>query len=414
MTLLSFRKILVIFFIISSYAQAHDITLTVFMHGSIAVELHLPNYPEVTHDTLTDACWCVGVTARLREDPLLFNEQTMLRKGLVLIPDEKIKAAAEGKLCGNDSTISCYYTIAAYDAVVATLGINGGCRYYATFGWSGLLSQQRRKDAGFAFYDELVRFCSWCYKKHGVVPKIDVITHSHGGSAALWLAKAEKVRQKKLKIRLLLTLGMPVQQEVAACIESPVFYAIINGYSYGDKVQKRDRFSTKGNSYRCLNDIIDLRALKKQKPDLIRSDMMLVARHELHRIDHSNMWLMAKSSRIFPWLDPMPLVVLCPLIVAHIDDCRNATQFLACFHGEDRNCFMVLNERCEHGNYKTLTKTHNIYDPIANIVKATRSTWCNQDFSRHSLLNRRGLRSLMYALKGPNRKRCTRRPKRTN
>ena len=191
---------------------------------------------------------------------------------------------------------------------------------------------------------------------------------------------------------------MPVQKEITSCLESPVFNAIINGYSYGDKVQKLDSFSS-AYSDRLMNNIMDLHAFKETHPHLIRCDMQLIARHEVHRIDHTNMWFMAKSARIFRWLDPLPFVVLCPLIIAALPYC-NAPDMLACFHGDNHHCSATLKRYCNHDCCVPLYETVDVYDPLKEVVDATYATWYCQDFSRHCFINRRELHSLLYALGG--------------
>jgi len=54
------------------------------------------------------------------------------------------------------------------------------------------------------------------------VPKVTLISHSHGGNVALNLAAiAEK--ESPLSIERLILLACPVQQETAALVDAPMF-----------------------------------------------------------------------------------------------------------------------------------------------------------------------------------------------
>jgi hypothetical protein len=374
------------------------VSITVFIHGSIGVELHIPHMQAITNNQLADNSWCVGVVSRLRNDPICANEQALAHLGLALIPKEKLSAVVQDTLTAEEAALGKYYIIAAYDAAAKGVGLRDDHTYYATFGWSGLLSQQHRKQAGLALYNELIAFRSWCRATHGVDPCIRLITHSHGGTVALLLSEAEELKKQGLHIHLLFMLGVPFHKEIGHCLMSPLFGTIISGYSYGDKIQPRDTFSsTYGCSYRRMKDIITLEDFKKQYPHLLRCDVLLIARDELHRIDHSNMWHLARSVRILPWLDPLPFVVVCPLIITLIERNRTHHDLVACMYGKKHECSMVLKACDTQGNHHHLDATPNVYEHLIPVVKATCTTWVCKDFSRSTVLNKKQLLSLYYA-----------------
>lgn len=378
-------------------ANAERVRLVVFIHGAVGAELHFSNISSILSDDLTDDCWCVRVIARYRSHPILSQDQAIFDKGLRIISHEKITACQQGVLPLHEAQLGAYHVIAAYDQAQKILNKHEKV-FYATFGWSGLISQKRRRIEGFRLYDDLIAAKEQLRSQYNVDPLIDIVAHSHGGNVALWLSDAESTYQKKLSIENLVLLGTPFQGETSHCLEASLFRSIISCHSRGDWVQTKDYFSTKGwRSYQTMSEIAHLPTIKqKNNKNSIRCDVQLVARHEPHRIDHTNMWMVGRSSRIFRWLDPLPFVVLVPLLITMINENPDPTVFLACFHG-NKQCSLKLKSICPHGQYITLGESPDIYKPMASMAAITRNTWLTDDYSRNSFFSRRQMVALFYA-----------------
>lgn len=105
------------------------------------------------------------------------------------------------------------------------------------FGWSGRLSTHERYWAAVILYQKLAGLHESYKQKFGVVPRIRLVTHSHGGSIALNLARVHRLRKAQLEIDTLVLLACPVQHETKCLVESSLFKKIYAFYSSLDMVQ---------------------------------------------------------------------------------------------------------------------------------------------------------------------------------
>jgi len=108
------------------------------------------------------------------------------------------------------------------------------------FGWTGELSIETRKSTAKKLHKALVKLMQKYEKKHGVVPKIRLITHSHGGNVALHFAKVNDKSAEKITISELILLACPVQKKTAHLVTSKTFKKIYSIYSGVDIVQVLD------------------------------------------------------------------------------------------------------------------------------------------------------------------------------
>lgn len=107
------------------------------------------------------------------------------------------------------------------------------------FGWSGNLSIRDRKQAGKQLYIELNKLIDQHKKEHGIIPFVRIITHSHGGNVALYLAK-NKTPKSTLFINELILLACPVQIHTAKYIHNDIFKNVYSLYSEKDIIQRLD------------------------------------------------------------------------------------------------------------------------------------------------------------------------------
>lgn len=105
------------------------------------------------------------------------------------------------------------------------------------FGWSGRLSNHERYWAAVILYQKLAALSQTYQKKFGVLPRIRLVTHSHGGNVALNLARVHKIRKDSFDIDTLVLLACPVQHETKELAKSGFFKRIYAFYSSLDMVQ---------------------------------------------------------------------------------------------------------------------------------------------------------------------------------
>ncbi len=110
---------------------------------------------------------------------------------------------------------------------------------FYSYVWSGKLCFKARKLAALRFLEEMSQLVEEYTQLHNHIPKLRVITTSHGGNTILNVA-AIKDAHKKIHIDELLLLCCPVQHETAQYIKSPLFGNVYSLYSTADYIQKLD------------------------------------------------------------------------------------------------------------------------------------------------------------------------------
>jgi len=108
------------------------------------------------------------------------------------------------------------------------------------FGWSGTLSCKARRKAAQELYEQLVLLVGQYKWRYGVTPKIRLVTHSHGGNVALYLAEIQTEQTIPLAIDELVMLACPVQKRTIHLIKDPMFKTIFSLYSKFDLIQVLD------------------------------------------------------------------------------------------------------------------------------------------------------------------------------
>lgn len=106
------------------------------------------------------------------------------------------------------------------------------------FGWSGKLSPRERKKGAYGLYAAIKRLQE---KPEYKDAEFTLITHSHGGNVALYLAQvAEENNDQTLRIKRLILGGCPIQDETECYAGSSVFENVYNLYSVVDLIQVGD------------------------------------------------------------------------------------------------------------------------------------------------------------------------------
>jgi hypothetical protein len=381
-------------FIIECFAprsvKSKVIHVTVFIHGTVGVSLSLLK-PEFI--------------SAFRNHPLLEQDQILGREGLY----EFDRTSADPKHASA-------HIIPVYDAVYGLVKNNRFANEssseavvkavdredaYLVFGWSGLLSQEARKKAGFDLYDELCACRDKIKLEHGVEPVFTIIGHSHGGNVPLWLAAAEQEKGCKLTIALLYMLGTPIQVETAPFIVSKMFKAVVLGYSHGDGIQGNDRFSTEiHKSYKRMAHLIDLDTFVAENPGYVRCDMRYVVNRESKRVTHFNMWLMGRSKKLADCVDPLPLAIFVPLFAQACYYDPLCTQYTA--HLDVKNglcCTYLTAGRVDQPRSPKIGVSENIYDLIAECQERVAREWQADDKIRSLVFNRKNIWAIRDAYK---------------
>lgn len=260
--------------------KQHRIVL--FVHGTFGSTLGLLDVPSVMRDNLKGSIYTK--TARsMRKDHFFFCNQPLLQRGLVPFePSFDVKESI--------GFFAAYPIGKAVDAIFEKSSLVDEVRHYYSFGWSGLLSQQKRRKEALRLLNELNNEVSK-FKARGIMPKITVLSHSHGGNLVLNVGLlVSLLREEKLStivglehahsteemrvmlarlpereslaafqnnkrfdyrpevpswnIEHLVLLGMPVQPETDFAVASSLFDAVYHCYSLCDRVQPSDWVST--------------------------------------------------------------------------------------------------------------------------------------------------------------------------
>ncbi|KKQ33354.1 MAG: hypothetical protein US49_C0001G0034 [candidate division TM6 bacterium GW2011_GWF2_37_49] len=267
-------------------AQEKEVWLNIFVHGSFGTMLGMLSLSKVAKDDVKGS-WYHEIIRDMRKDPKFFTEQTILKKGLLKITPTLDPADL------NNQRLAAYPITKAFDEIIKKTNPNQINNYYV-FGWTGLISQKRRRLEAVRFYNEICEEYKQ-YENKGIKPKIRILTHSHGGNLCLNLAAVNYIIQqptnalqvlnknknehdsliellnliktlpnkevaklkgkmkkydylplnKDLKVQELVLLGVPIQPETENFCNYDFFEKIYNIYSTKDYVQQIDFISTK-------------------------------------------------------------------------------------------------------------------------------------------------------------------------
>lgn len=112
--------------------------------------------------------------------------------------------------------------------------------HFYTFGWSGFLKFTERKKAAQELYNHL-RLLKRRYEAESINPHFKLITHSHGGNVALYLAPlAEADGDAAVTIDELILLACPVQVDTESYVNDAVFRRVYSVHSHHDILQVLD------------------------------------------------------------------------------------------------------------------------------------------------------------------------------
>ena len=289
--------------------------MNIFIHGSFGSLLGLISLPNVLKDQVHGTTYR-GLNKNMRDDIFFFQSQPILERGIQAItPTFHLPEQPTNRY-------AAYPITKAFDELIR-ISLHGDFeQLYYTFGWSGLISQHRRRFEAIRFYNALQEEIAALRAKN-IEPRIRLLAHSHGGNICLNLgaivpimhtktfndfhkysldpAADEAIRKmltiikslptqelassnegqkkydyvptaKDLEVEELIMLGTPIQAETEHFLNSPVFKRVYNIYSEADVIQQMDWVSTKNQKSKQRADIQPLQ--KTSLPRLIQVKVM--------------------------------------------------------------------------------------------------------------------------------------------
>jgi hypothetical protein len=130
-----------------------------------------------------------------------------------------------------------HYPFLRAKALSAADPVRFNTEHFYTFGWSGKLNLQERKNASLDLFSALKTLSLDYQEKYHCTPEVILISHSHGGNVILHLAEIIDVDDFKLHVSKAILLACPVQKHTAHLISSPVFERIYSLHSHTDMTQ---------------------------------------------------------------------------------------------------------------------------------------------------------------------------------
>lgn len=285
-----------------------EVWMTIFVHGSFGSLVSILNAYKVIQDDVKGTAY-KKIVSKMRKEPFFYRDQFLLNKGLIKITPSFDLSVTKNK------KFAAYPLIKSYEVISEHMYPNKEKNNFYTFGWSGLVSQNRRRLEAIRFYNAIQEELATYHEKN-IYPKVRILSHSHGGNVIGYLAAVDQVlhfqqkcgtkecvfdaieqedqkealkkiykdmralpkkeevknfknqkafgywpEQKDTLIQEVFLWGMPVQPETDQFFTSDFFAKVYHFYSEDDLVQRADFFSTKkGYSDRRFN-----RAQKKKK-----------------------------------------------------------------------------------------------------------------------------------------------------
>ena len=159
--------------------------MTVFIHGSFGSLLGFLSFSSVLQDKISGTFYR-SVTKKMRNDGFFYKDQPILQRGLVRVEPTFDLKAVEGK------KFAVYPIAKSFQAIADMVSDGKEKNYFYTFGWTGLISQKSRRFEAIRLYNALAEELE-NLKQQGIVPKVRLIAHSHGGNLCLNLAAINKI-----------------------------------------------------------------------------------------------------------------------------------------------------------------------------------------------------------------------------
>ncbi|MFC1842814.1 hypothetical protein ACFLYU_04105 [Candidatus Dependentiae bacterium] len=257
--------------------NAPETWLTVFFHGviSIAPVLSFETMGQIRNNKIENTVYEAYVNNARRNN---FFNKNQIKQALGLRKIDRTR---------RDTNDACSVIANVMDLQYSWSTAPTKNHYY-TFGWSGLMTSDKRYQSAKKFYNA---FSSEIKKFHdkGIYPKTRLIGFSHGGNVCLNIAnvlKKEKLT-KPFDVDELILLGMPVMDKTNFLVNNPLFKKTYHFYSSSDRVQFLD-FSQPGKLFSRKK----FRANKKQA---LTNNLLQVRVEMLRNINLKSGWGLYKE-----------------------------------------------------------------------------------------------------------------------
>jgi len=163
--------------------------MNIFIHGTFSSLLGFLSISNVIKDDVKGSDYR-KLTKKMRRDSFFYQTQPILQKGLIKIePTFSLKTI-------NENRCAAYPLIKSYQLLAESLEPEDQVNHFYTFGWSGLLSQSRRRKEAIRLFNAIKEEIEK-YHRQDIYPKIRLISHSHGGNLILNLAAINKILNLK-------------------------------------------------------------------------------------------------------------------------------------------------------------------------------------------------------------------------
>lgn len=212
--------------------QAQDHWITILVHGALGLGAHLSGQTihHIKNDCIEGSPYERNALA-VRENPYVIALSPTGKLGLNPVKKEDLVTAA--------------YAFSELYTVVAEQYLAPEKNSFYTYGWSGLMSEKRRKAEAREFYCALRKLIQE-QTKNGTPPKVRLIGYSYGPNMFLHFATLRKQEfpHDSFIIDEAIFVGTPVNKTLLPLIQQPPFKKIYHVYSGGDSLQRLDLFST--------------------------------------------------------------------------------------------------------------------------------------------------------------------------
>ncbi len=357
------------------FGQKRKLSLTVYIHGNVSTHLSILSLPRVFFDTIKPNSLYRKKIEKKRESDHLPEYQLMAEQGFYEISPHCFDYFEQKQIDEKSQKSAANFIIPAYDFCARSLGSDAHERSYYTFGHLGLLSRKFRKERAHDLYHALCDELTIQKNMYDQVD-VDIVTYSHGGNIALYLAEFEQMFKRGLKVKNLFMVSTPLQPETASLAYSPMFSSVFNCYVDGDRVQGSDTFSTQSRSYKQFSDKKLSRILARKdsfEPNQNRVfDLCLLVNGKGDHLGHSSVWFMDNKLQSQHSLKPLPLFVIAPAMVKLASKQLDGAIF-DCNVIDTESLFKIELRNPE--NAAILDSTHNMYDELVPFVDYAKTAW---------------------------------------
>ncbi len=344
--------------------------ITIFIHGTFGLNqaISTQTFKTLLFGRITASPYQQKI-AQLRENQDLFHNQAISYLSLKRISDVQMRDQDSGAAL----FAFLYEQAQQYTQPSRTA--------YYTFGWSGLLSSEKRYIEARILYEQIIQELETYSHK----PKIRVVAYSHGGNVALNLAAVADKTNIPFFVDELILLGTPIQPSTEYLICSPLFKKTYLFFSKNDIVQCIDCFNQgrpSSFSKRCFcssklynlpNNLTQIEIRIQKKHPIANKPRFKTAPKHIEFWFFN--WLQGTDGwyRPYFYLNPLPLAIFVPILTQTINRYTNnktiknpCKEFILTIDLAQESC-SVKEKNCSHkSRYPGIS--HALFDTAKEIA----------------------------------------------